>query len=77
MAQWLANPTRKPDWDPSLLWLWCRLAATILIGPLAYEPLYAALWCSGIGGVSAAPGCRFDPCLAQCVKGSGIVTAAE
>ena len=24
-----------------LLWLWCRLAATAPIGPLAWEPLYA------------------------------------
>ena len=28
-------------WDPSLLWLWCRLAATALIRPLAWEPPYA------------------------------------
>ena len=29
--------------DPELLlWLWCRLAATALIGPLAWEPPYAA-----------------------------------
>ena len=25
-----------------LLWLWCRLAATALIKPLAWEPPYAA-----------------------------------
>ena len=25
-----------------LLWLWCRLAATSLIGPLAWEPPYIA-----------------------------------
>ena len=24
--------------DPALLWLWCRLAATAMIGPLAWEP---------------------------------------
>ena len=24
--------------DPTLLWLWRRLAATALIGPLAWEP---------------------------------------
>ena len=24
--------------DPALLWLWCRLAAVALIGPLAWEP---------------------------------------
>ena len=28
--------------DPALLWLWCRPAAIPLIGPLAWEPPYAA-----------------------------------
>ena len=28
--------------DPVLLWLWCRPAATALIGPLAWEPPYVA-----------------------------------
>ena len=28
--------------DPALLWLWHRPAATALIGPLAWEPPYAA-----------------------------------
>ena len=28
--------------DPELLWLWCRLAATALIQPLAWEPPYAS-----------------------------------
>ena len=27
--------------DPALLWLWCRLAATALIRPLAWESPYA------------------------------------
>ena len=27
--------------DPTLLWLWCRLAAITLIGPLAWEPPFA------------------------------------
>ena len=27
--------------DPALLWLWCRQAATALIRPLVWEPLYA------------------------------------
>ena len=27
--------------DPTLLWLWCRLTATALIRPLAWEPPYA------------------------------------
>ena len=28
--------------DPTLLWLWCRPAATTPIRPLAWEPTYAA-----------------------------------
>ena len=28
--------------DPALLWLWHRAAATAPIGPLAWEPTYAA-----------------------------------
>ena len=28
--------------EPALLWLWCRLAATVPIQPLAWEPSYAA-----------------------------------
>ena len=28
--------------DPALLWLWHRLVATAPIGPLAWEPPYAA-----------------------------------
>ena len=28
--------------DPELLWLWCRPVATDPIGPLAWEPPYAA-----------------------------------
>ena len=54
MVQWLPNPTRNRKvagsipglawWvkDPSLLWLWRRLVATALIGPLTWEPPYAA-----------------------------------
>ena len=33
---------RRRGSDPMLLWLWCRLAATAPIRPLAWEPLYAA-----------------------------------
>ena len=33
---------RKRDFDPTLLWLWCRPAATAPIGPLAWEPPYTA-----------------------------------
>ena len=29
--------------NPVLLWLWCRPAATAQIGPLAWEPPYAAV----------------------------------
>ena len=28
--------------DPALLWLWCRLAATAPMRPLAWEPPYAS-----------------------------------
>ena len=34
LAQWVK--------DPTLLWLWCRPAATAPIQPLAWEPPYAA-----------------------------------
>ena len=30
------------SWDPALLWLWHRPAATALIKPLAWEPPYAS-----------------------------------
>ena len=33
---------RRSSSDPALLWLWCRPAATAPIGPLAWEPPYAA-----------------------------------
>ena len=33
---------RKRGLDLTLLWLWCRLAAIAPIGPLAWEPPYAA-----------------------------------
>ena len=32
---------RKCSSDPTLLWLWCRPAATVLILPRAWEPPYA------------------------------------
>ena len=32
---------RRCSSDPALLWLWRRLAAVVLIGPLAWEPSYA------------------------------------
>ena len=31
----------RRGWDPLLLWLWCRLAATAPIGPLTWEPPHA------------------------------------
>ena len=31
---------RRHGSDPVLLWLWCRLAALALTGPLAWEPPY-------------------------------------
>ena len=54
VEQWLTNPTRNHEvegsnpglaqqvGDLALLWLWHRPVATALIGPLAWEPLYAA-----------------------------------
>ena len=53
VAQWLTNPTRNHEVmssipglaqsveDLALLWLWCRLVATVPIRPLAWEPPYA------------------------------------
>ena len=32
---------RRSGLDPTLLWLWCRPAATALIRPLTWEPPYA------------------------------------
>ena len=47
LDQWVKDAVscgvgRGSDLDPALLWLWCRLAATAVIGPLAWEPPYAA-----------------------------------
>ena len=48
VAQWLTSPIavscgvgRRGGSDPSLLWLWCRPAATAPIRPLAWDPPYA------------------------------------
>ena len=46
LAQWVKDPGiamscgvgRRLSWDLFLLWLWWRLAAVALIGPLAWEP---------------------------------------
>ena len=32
---------RRRNSDPALLWLWCKLAATAPIRPLAWDPPYA------------------------------------
>ena len=37
----LCGVGRSCGWDLALLCLWCRLAATALISPLAWEPPYA------------------------------------
>ena len=45
LAQWVAvrcGVGCRRGSDPALLWLWCRLAATAPIRPLAWEPPYAA-----------------------------------
>ena len=45
LAQWVRDPTCRELWyrlqcglDPTLLWLWHRLAATAPIRPIAWEP---------------------------------------
>ena len=48
-AQWVKDPALpvscgvgcRRGSDPTLLWLWCRLAAPAPTGPLAWEPPYA------------------------------------
>ena len=50
LVQWVNNPAlpvscgvgRRHSSDPTLLWLWHRLAATAPIRSLAWEPPYAA-----------------------------------
>ena len=50
LAQWVKDPVfalscgvgRRCGSDLALLWLWCGLAATALMRPLAWEPPYAA-----------------------------------
>ena len=49
LAQWVKGSSvavscgvgRRCGSDPAWLWLWCRLVATALIQPLAWEPPYA------------------------------------
>ena len=50
LAQWVKDPVLpvscgegcRHGLDPTLLWLWHRLAATARIRPLAWKPPYAA-----------------------------------
>ena len=50
LAQWVKDPSvavscgvsRRRGLDPVLLWLWCRMAATALNSPPAWDPPYAA-----------------------------------
>ena len=47
LTQWVKDPVlscgvgRRRGSDPTLLWLWCRLAAVAPIQPLAWELPYA------------------------------------
>ena len=41
VAGWISGLAHRQGLAPALLWLWCRLVATALIRPLAWEPLYA------------------------------------
>ena len=38
---WRCGVGRTQNSDPAWLWLWRRLAAVALTGPLAWEPLHA------------------------------------
>ena len=47
LTQWVKDPAlcgvgHRRGSDPVLLWLWCRQAATVPSGPLAWEPLYSS-----------------------------------
>ena len=48
LDQWVKDPAvscgvgHRHGSNLALLWLWCRLAAAAPIGPLAWEPPYAA-----------------------------------
>ena len=66
--------------DLVLLWLWCRLAATAPVGPLAWEPPYApgealenttrqkkafAAYTSSLGCIVFLPSCSCQPSVKQ------------
>ena len=52
---------RRRGLDLVLLWLWCRPVATVLIGPLAWEPPHAA----GVALKKEKKKVSWEKCLAE------------